>query len=60
MTNHPPIAPKPMPQRSAQTARRGAKKERPAHGERLISAALLLLTVATIIGFYIQQLSPGQ
>ena len=37
------------------TARRSGRDEKPAKGERLISGSLFLITVATIVGFFIQE-----
>ncbi|MFC1503096.1 hypothetical protein ACFL53_01925 [Pseudomonadota bacterium] len=47
-----------MNRRPTRSAKRGARNEQPAKGERLISASLFLLTVATIVGFFIQQFIP--
>ena len=48
----------PVKRRPAKSARRGARKKQPAKAEGMITAALFFLTVATILGFYIQQLLP--
>ena len=48
--------PEPVKQRQAKPARRGARKKQPSTAECMISGALFFLTVATIIGSYIQQL----
>ncbi|MFC1503087.1 hypothetical protein ACFL53_01875 [Pseudomonadota bacterium] len=45
-------------QRPTRSAKRGGRNEQAAKGERLISGSLFLLTVATIVGFFIQQFIP--
>ena len=48
----------PVKKRQARSAGRNLRKKRPAKSECLISGGLFFLTVATIIGFFIQQLLP--